>query len=74
MASQVLQWTDSIVSSTISTVPDPCGALTHELFDVTSGTPLALNSNVFPASDLISATKSLTVATTDDSLVGTYTI
>ena len=41
-----------------------CGAYTHELYDVTTGSPLALDTGVF-TNDLAVSTKWLSVATTD---------
>ena len=51
-----------------------CGAYTHELYDVTTGSPLALDAGVFPSEDLVSSTKSLSVATTDFAKAQVYTL
>lgn len=69
-----MQWTDAIVQTSMTVVPDPCGAYTHELYDATSGSPLALDVDVFPSEDLASSTKSLTVATTDFAKAARYTL
>ena len=57
----------------MTTVPDPCGAYTHELYDFNTTLNL-LDSNVFTLSDLTLPTKSLDVATTDFTLAGTYNL
>ena len=59
-----LSWTDSIVTSDITAVPDPCGALTHDITDA-SAAVLSSYSNIFPSYDLASASKTLDVATTN---------
>ena len=59
-----LSWTDSIITSAISVTPDPCGAFTHSIVDASSAS-LAAYSNIIPAFDTASATKTLDVATSD---------
>ena len=49
------------MSSSIA-VGTGCGTYTHEVMDITT-TPISLDSAVFPASDMASATKSIDVAT-----------
>ena len=66
-----MTWTDSIVTTTITTATDPCGTYIHTLTDVTNG---ALDAAVFPTSDLVSATKSLDVLTTSFGKTGVYTL
>ena len=68
-----LQWDDTIVSSTIA-VGIRCGPYVHVITDITSTPTTTLDSAVFPASDLASATKSIDVATgaVDFARVGQY--
>lgn len=66
-----LTWTDQNAQPSVSTSPDPCGSITHELSDVTTGVSMPLDPAVFSA-DLISATKSITVETNDFAKAGQY--
>lgn len=66
-----MTWTDSVVTTSITSAVDPCGTYVHSLTDVAIG---SLDTAVFPTSDLASATKSLDVATTDFAKVGVYTL
>ena len=54
--------------------PDPCGAFTHELWDVTSGSPVAVDSAVFSSIDVASSTKTMTVYSADPAKAADYTL
>ena len=49
-----------------------CGTYTHELSILATG--LALDTNVFPSEDLVSPTKSLSVATNDFTKAQLYSL
>ena len=70
-AAQQLAWTDTIVTSDVIAIPDPCGAFTHEVTGP-AGEALSTYSSIIPTFDLASATKYLDVETTDFTQVGSY--
>ena len=55
-----VSWPDSIVTSDITQVPNPCPALAYNIIDKATG--LAPDTSIF-SSDLTSVTKTLDVAT-----------
>ena len=69
---QKVSWTDSIVETSIATTVDPCAPYVYELWDVTSGPEVALDSDVFTEVDLTSATKTLCVQSSDALKAGLY--
>ena len=69
---QKVSWTDSIVKTSISMRFNPCAPYVYELWDVTSGPEVALDSDVFTEVDLTSATKTLGVQSSDASKAGLY--
>ena len=64
-----ISWTDAIVTSDVTLVPNPCPAIAFNVVDTATG--LAPDVSIF-TSDLASATKTLDVATSDMLLAGTY--
>lgn len=64
-------WDDSIVTTTITSAVDPCGAYVYELLDAQTETTLAIQEP-FTAYDLTSATRSLDLFFSDSSLAGAY--
>ena len=73
-AAKQFTWTDTDIISFVSTLPDPCGVITHELQDVSSGSATSLDTAVFSAIDLASTTKTFSVATSDLTKTGSYTL
>lgn len=66
-------WTSSIVSTSI-TGTDPCGSISEEVWDVTSGSEVALDTSKFALDTATANSYTLSVATTNVVDVGTYTL
>ena len=66
-----ISWTDAIVTSDVTIVPNPCPTLAFNIVDTATG--LAPDTSVF-TSDLASATKTLDVATSDMLQASTYSL
>ena len=68
-----LSWTDSIVTHSVMGGSVVCGPLKYFIDDMTSGSPITLDATVF-TNDLVSATKTLHVQTTDPAKAVVYSL
>lgn len=70
-----LEWSDIIISKSLNpTYGNLCGSLTHEIWDVRTGSRVALDAAVFTLNDLSLSTKTLDVYTDDFGKVDLYSL